>query len=136
MFNGKKILLVVVDSNCSDEQILNALGSLAMKEIIAPNSTPVMLGGSAFEISGGSLGITRLKVREKFQRAINALKKVCGSPKTPEFYKNALRAYADGLIEPPVGEVLSEMTSHERAWLEDLNYTYAIQFIDAYRILK
>lgn len=132
MFNGKKILLIVVDASCSEEQIANALGSLAVKEIIAPNTTPVLLSDSDFTLTNsGSFGIARYRVRENFQRAIEALKKVCGSPKTPEFYRNALRAYADGHVEVPIEEVLTDMTADERAWLDHMGYTYAVKFIDA-----
>lgn len=132
MFNGKKILLIVVDANCSEEQIAQALGELAVKEVITPNTTPVLLSSSDFTLTNsGSFGIARYRVREKFQRAIEALKKVCGSPKTPEFYRNALRAYADGHVEMPIEEVLTDMTADERAWLDHMGYTYAVKFIDA-----
>lgn len=132
MFNGKKILLIIVDADCSEEQIAQALGDLAVKEVIAPNTTPVLLSSSDFTLTNsGSFGIARYRVREKFQRAIEALKKVCGSPKTPEFYRNALRAYADGHVEIPIEEVLTDITADERAWLDHMGYTYAVKFIDA-----
>lgn len=131
MLNGKKLLLIVVDADCSEEQLTQALGDLAVKKVIAPNTTPVLLADSDFTLtSNRSFGIARYKVREKFQRAIDALKNVCGSPKTPEFYRNALRAYADGHIEIPVEEVLIAITADERAWLEHMDYKYAIKFID------
>ena len=133
MLNGKKLLLIVVDAECSNEQLAQALGELAAKNIIAPQTTPVLLDGSDFALtnSNRSFGIARYKVREKFQRAIEALKKVCGSPKTPEFYRNALRAYADGHVEIPIEEVLTDMTADEHAWLDHMGYTYAVKFIDA-----
>lgn len=132
MLNGKKLLLIVVDAECSNEQLAQALGELAAKNIIAPQTTPVLLDGSDFALTSGnrSFGIARYKVRENFQRAIEALKKVCGSPKTPEFYRNVLRAYADGHIEMPIEDVLSTITADERAWLEHMEYRYALKFID------
>lgn len=131
MFNGKKLLLIVVDANCSEEQIAKALGELAVKEIITPETTPLLLSDSDFKVASNkkSFGITRYNVREKFYIAIETLKKVCGSPKSPEFYRNAIRSYTDGHIELPVEEVLLSMTADEQAWLESLNYTYAIRFI-------
>lgn len=134
MFNGKKILLIVVDASCSEEQIANALGSLAVKEIIAAETTPVLLTDEDFTLTGSNrnLGITRYRVRDKFRRSIEALKKVCGSPKTPEFYRSAFRAYVDGHIEQPIAEVLASMTADERAWLESVDYTYAVKFIDTF----
>lgn len=131
MLNGKKILLIIVDASCSEEQIAQALGGLAVKEVIAPDTTPVLLSDSDFALTNsGSFGIARYRVRENFQRSIEALKKVCGSPKTPEFYRNALRAYADGHVEVPIEEVLTSMTADERAWLDHMDYAYAIKFID------
>lgn len=132
MFKGKKLLLIVVDAECSDEQLAQALSELAAKNMIAPQTTPVLLTDSDFTLTSGnrSFGIARYKVRETFQRAIEALKKVCGSPKSPEFYRNALRAYADGHIETPVEDVLTTITADERAWLEHVDYRYALRFID------
>lgn len=134
MFNGKKILLIIVDAECSEEQITQALGELAVKNVIATETTPVLLTDTDFTLRSGNrnLGITRYKVRDKFKRSIEALKKVCGSPKTPEFYRNAFRAYVDGHIEQPIEEVLLSMTADERAWLESVEYTYAVKFIDAF----
>lgn len=132
MFNRKKLLLVIVDADCSEEQLLQALGELGVKNVIAQNTTPVLLTDSDFTITSGNekLGIARYKVREKFQRAIEALKKVCGSPKTPEFYRNAIRSYADGHIEIPIENTLVSITADERAWLEFMGYTYATKFIN------
>lgn len=137
MFNGKKLLLIVVDANCSEEQIAKALGELAVKSIIVPETTPLLLGDSDFRITNNKkFGITRYDVREKFYIAIEALKKVCGSPKTPEFFRNAVRAYTDGHIDVPVEEVLLEMTADERAWLESREYKYATKFIDTLHSIR
>lgn len=126
MLRKKKLLLIMVDPDCSDEQIQKALDELCINNVIAKNTSPVLLNESDFEIEDS----TKFPIREEFKRAIKAISKVCGSPKMPEFYRNAILLHMDGVIEQPVTNVLLSITTDEKMWINHMGYTYLSKFIN------
>ena len=126
--NGKRLLMIVIPATCSENLIADTIAMLAAQGIVAEKTTPLLLSESDFSEEKTT---TKYKVRAEFERAVKALKKVCGSPRESNFYRNTIREYFDGHIETPIEDVLKSMTLDERAWLCSLEYEYLIRFIDA-----